>query len=259
MKQDIDSVFHKLAERYYTSVERTYKNRITRARNKAFVIDEIKKEVDFIISFLLSDEKRKELQEIFNMHYNRGESIDWIFQLIKKNFGEIDLTVTVSRLDESTGKEMVFFPTEKDKEFVKLATNEKELLKFFIRNHVYNTYRQRFSMLSATETKESIVKRQAAYNVKWTGKRDNKNEFVQLIYGLHEAGLLNNGKGEITKIVETLDDIFDVKLSDNWQSNHSKSIHKANSDYEPHIFQQIREAYNTYCIEMIDEKRKKSK
>jgi hypothetical protein len=33
------------------------------------------------------------------------------------------------------------------------------------------------------------------------GNKDSKNDFVQMIYGLHRSGIINAGKGEITKIV----------------------------------------------------------
>jgi hypothetical protein len=35
---------------------------------------------------------------------------------------------------------------------------------------------------------------------------------VQLIYALHEAGLINNGKGEITKITEALAETLELDL-----------------------------------------------
>jgi len=73
---------------------------------------------------------------------------------------------------------------------------------------------------------------------------------------LHKAGLINEGKGEITKIVEAIATVFDVKLGENWQSNHSASIHRANSDYQPLIFRKIREAYQQYIGNQIENKKK---
>ncbi|MBI2722211.1 MAG: RteC domain-containing protein [Bacteroidetes bacterium] len=97
------------------------------------------------------------------------------------------------------------------------------------------------------------------YEIKWTGKKDNKNEFVQLVYGLHKAGLINQGKGEITKIVESLAEAFKIELGKGWQANHSSSIHKANKDYEAPVFAKIREAYKTYVEEQIEHLKKKKK
>jgi hypothetical protein len=96
-----------------------------------------------------------------------------------------------------------------------------------------------------------------AYPIKWTSKKDNKNEFVQLVYGLHKAGFINEGKGEITKIVESLAGIFKIDLGKGWQANHSSSIHKAKNDYQPPIYNKIKEAYQRYMEEQIESKKKK--
>ncbi|MEO6302473.1 MAG: RteC domain-containing protein, partial [Bacteroidia bacterium] len=93
--------------------------------------------------------------------------------------------------------------------------------------------------------------------VQWTAPKDAKNDFVQLVYGLHLAGFINNGKGEITKITESLADTFEIELGKNWQSNHSASIHKANKDYIPPIFDKIKEAYLKYSKNLQQEKDKK--
>ena len=92
------------------------------------------------------------------------------------------------------------------------------------------------------------------YAINWTGKKDNKNEFVQLIYALHEAGLINNGKGEITKIVEVLAEAFNIKLSKKgWTSNHSNSIHRQTANYEPAIFKTLEGAYKKYSSSLRKE------
>jgi len=103
--------------------------------------------------------------------------------------------------------------------------------------------------------KTSLSKEKLQAIVKWTGtKSDNKNEFVQLIYALHKAGFINNGKGEITKIVESLSEVFGIELGKNWQSNHSASIHKAKHNYEPPVFKKIKEAYKEYTSDLVREK-----
>ena len=96
-----------------------------------------------------------------------------------------------------------------------------------------------------------------SYPIKWTSKKDNKNEFVQLIYGLHKAGLINEGKGEITKIVESLAGIFKIDLGKGWQANHSSSIHKAKNNYQPPVFTKIKEAYQQYMQDQVEGKKKK--
>lgn len=255
MKQDLEKIFHALVERYYTSIDRNCNSRIKKARDKEHVINEIKKDLDFSSQWLVADENKKKLADVFDTHYKTGESVDWIIALVKEAYGKLDLEPSVFRHDEETGKMIPLFPSEKDKELAKLAADEKRLLKFFVRYHVYTTYRKRFGTVTSAEALDQTGKQKAVYAVRWTGKKDNRNEFVQLIYGIHEAGLLNNGKGEITKIVETLAGIFDVKLSSNWQSNLSKSIHNATVNYEPEIFDAIKTAYSGYCSKKRKEKK----
>ena len=93
--------------------------------------------------------------------------------------------------------------------------------------------------------------------VHWTAPKEAKNDFVQLIYGLHLAGFINDGKGEITKITETLANAFGIELSKNWQSNHSASIHKSNVDYTPPVFDKAKEEYLKYFKDKRKEKNKK--
>ena len=83
-------------------------------------------------------------------------------------------------------------------------------------------------------------------SIKWTNK-DNKNDFVKIIYAMHEAKLINNGEGEITKIVEYLGSVFNVGLSKSWQSNLSKNKNDQNTDYDhTQIFDKIKKAYKDY-------------
>ena len=68
---------------------------------------------------------------------------------------------------------------------------------------------------------------------------------------------LNEGKGEIIKITESLAETFGIELGKNWQSNHSASIHKAKADYQPPIFDKVKEAYLKYAKSLAYEKKLK--
>jgi len=103
---------------------------------------------------------------------------------------------------------------------------------------------------------ESNQKPSINYKIQWTQKKENKNEFVQLVYALHEAGYINDGKGEILKIVEAMAQALNYKLSDHWHSNHYNSIHRQNSDYEPQIFKTLQQSYMKYSKKSLDEKSK---
>ena len=91
--------------------------------------------------------------------------------------------------------------------------------------------------------------------VTWKG---SQTSFIQLIYGLEKAGLLKHESSSIDKLVSDLANYFNVDLSSHWKSDHSKSIHKTNLDYDPKIFDQIKKAYLTYREQQLKNKKKSS-
>ncbi len=92
--------------------------------------------------------------------------------------------------------------------------------------------------------------------IQWTNP-DNKNDFVKIIYALHEAKLINDGEGEITKIVEYLGNVFNVGLASSWKTNLAKSINNQNSDYnQKKIFELLGDVYLNYA-QIRNEKLKK--
>jgi len=83
-----------------------------------------------------------------------------------------------------------------------------------------------------------------ASNLKWTGK--SKTEFVQLIYAIYHAKLINNNKDEITKIVEDMAKVFNYDIGDNWQDLLSKSVNNRKNGYVPKIFENLKNAFIEY-------------
>jgi hypothetical protein len=255
-KENINDVFEKLYERYYTAKERTYKNRLQKAKDKDFVFEELKKEIEFVLEMLQAKEKKK-LVEVFESHYKRGEAINYIFKLLQKSFGTNEDMASFTMKDEE-GNETTVYEREEEKALRKLASSERALTKFFVRYLVHKEMKinlpRIFDEFSQKEIKSQPL---LGYEIKWTSNKVNKNDFVQIIYALHKAGKINNGKGEITKIVETLAEVFNIKLGENWQGNHSKSIHKRKKTYEVPIFTEIESAYKQYEAELIENKRNK--
>ncbi|MFN9116271.1 MAG: hypothetical protein ACK5XN_40020 [Bacteroidota bacterium] len=99
-------------------------------------------------------------------------------------------------------------------------------------------------------TPTTITKQQPAElpSLIWQGQ---ETELIQLIYALIEAKRLPE-KGKI-KIVETIANCLGFELSTNWKSNLSKSISERNSDYQPAIFKDLEEGWNSY-VESRDKK-----
>ncbi|MHB8261013.1 MAG: RteC domain-containing protein [Bacteroidia bacterium] len=255
MKKGIGIVFDELLARYIKTVEQNIQSRIKKARDKERIKAEIRAEIKFIIDWERTAKDNAALSELFLTGYRRGEDTGKILAFIRKTFGEDVKDIKPYTEIQEDGKRISFYLSEEEKALKQLALNDRKLMKFFIRYIANLDIRKRLREIFSAQEKQE-TKLQNNPTVKWTGSKDNKNEFVQLIYGLHQAGFINNGKGEITKITEALAGVFDIALGKNWQSNLSASIHKANSDYQPLIFIKIQEAYKQYTESLRKEKRK---
>lgn len=87
-------------------------------------------------------------------------------------------------------------------------------------------------------------------NIQWL--KDNKTEFTHFIYALFHGGYLSNKEKEKTKLVEEIAKLFNIELSENWQSNLSKSILKSKNGYEPEIFNELKKEFEKYYTEIIN-------
>lgn len=252
MKKDLNTVFDELVSRYIKTIEKDYQSRYKRAKDKDFIKEELKKGTDFILDWTWLDTSKGKLIGVFTEMYKRGDDIENILAHIRKVFGEIEDELPFKRIEN--GKKITLYISEEDKVLRKLALDQRRLLKLMIRDTAYRKIQKRLPTMF--EEPENIPVTNS-YPIKWTSKKDNKNEFVQLIYGLHKAGLINEGKGEITKIVESLAGVFKIDLGKGWQANHSSSIHKAKNNYQPPVFTKIKEAYQQYIQDQVEGKRKK--
>lgn len=254
MKKDIGILFDALLLRYIKTIEKNIKARIKKARDKEKVKADIKAEFDFIIHWEQANENKALFSGVFLEQYKRGEDTGKILAHIRKVFGEdVEDILPFTRIEN--GQHITLYLSEEEKAIKQLALNDRKLMKFFIRFIANLEIEKRLpDLLSGEQPQEIRLQNHSA--IKWTASKDNKNEFVQLIYGLYQAGFINDGKGEITKIVEELAEVFGVSLGKNWQSNHSASIHKAKHDYQPLIFHKIRQAYEAYTQSLIEDKKK---
>jgi hypothetical protein len=248
--KDIGTVFEELLTRYIKTVEKNIKSRMKAARDKDHVRTEITAEIDLSVTWTKIGNK---LAVTFLEGYKRGEDTTKIFARIRKVFGEDVEDIKPFRRIEN-GQPITLYLSAEEKALKELALNDRKLMKFLVRHIAYLDIQKRLPELLAEQG--SPESNQIIPVVKWTASKDNKNEFVQLIYSLHQAGYINGGKGEITKITETLAGVFGISLGNNWQSNHSASIHKAKRDYQPPIFRKIQEAYQTYTADLIEDKKK---
>ncbi len=253
MNKDLNQIFEELLKRYTAVIEKEYLHRYKKAKDKEFILAELKNDTDFVLGWETLTLENSKLIDVFSTRYKRGEDINDILNHIKKTFGEVDDELPFKRIEN--GKKITIYLSEEEKALKKLALDKRKLFKLLIRSIAFTDIQKRMTEMFSETTLKSKLN---SYNgLKWTAKKDNKNEFVQLIYGLHKAGFINEGKGEITKIIETLAEIFKIELGKGWQANHSSSIHKGNRDYKAKIFKTIEEAYHNYCEELRESAKKR--
>ena len=248
MYNNLTDKFEKLVQRYLSTIEKHLKERQSIAKDWEFVTGEITREMNLMENMLSSPKKAEELTRDFLSQYKSGISMESIVADLRNRYG-VNEELLHRNSDQGKPLQVIWGEDDEQGNITRLASDEKQLLKFLVQFMTIQQLKQRLPDLLSAE--QAPIKNEHIYPVQWTANRDNKTEFVQLIYALHEAGYLNNGTGEITKIVESLADAFNVNLSKNWQSNLSASIHKSNSDYQPPIFDKIATAYSLYADRLI--------
>jgi hypothetical protein len=241
--------YDKLLSRYVAHIERNMKERLTNARDKVAVFEDIGSELANVNRLMLATPKAAELLGNFVQQYKSGVTIDEILEDLKLRYGYDDEAFAghINKQKNLT----IYYANDEDRRFTLLASEKPKLLKFLVRYMALQQIKERLSSLSIKADKTSQAENITLYPVMWTGSRNNNNEFVQLIYALHEAGYLNEGNGEITKIVESLASILKISLGKGWQSNLSSSVHKSKKDYEPPVFEKIKQAYLRYADDLI--------
>jgi len=241
--------YDKLLSRYVAHIERNMKERLANARDKVAIFEDIGSELANVNRLMLATPKAAELLGDFVQQYKSGVTIDEILEDLKRRYGYHDEAFAghINKHADLT----IYYVNDEDLRFTLLASEKRKLLKFLVRYMAIQQIKERLSSLSTKADKTSHAENITLYPVIWTGSRNNNNEFVQLIYGLHEAGYLNEGNGEITKIVESLASILKISLGKGWQSNLSSSIHKSKKDYEPPVFEKIKQAYLRYADDLI--------
>jgi hypothetical protein len=102
----------------------------------------------------------------------------------------------------------------------------------------------------ALKTLESNKLPQNTSGIRWK-EGATQVDFIQLVYALHESGLLRNEKQQVTKLVEDIAVLFNFKLGNNWQKNYSDNKNNRNHGYEIKIFSELEKSYKNYLIRTL--------
>lgn len=213
--------------------------------NKALVYNELEKE------YLVKKEKARDLRHVIKKSFEDLDKRSAEYSSKVKGFNftvkryEVEDYLNEDKnatLNEALIKATNGFKASEIENIVKVLSTSRAFGEF---NQLLRDEEDKLSAPDFKDEKELIDK----IDINWTNG-NNKTDFVKLIYGFHKAKLINNGKGDITKIVETLGNQFNVGLGKGWQSNLSKNKNARNNDYDSlEIFDRIKNAYESYLKE----------
>lgn len=251
MNRDFQQNFEGLLQNYIDTLENNCLDQLKRAKDKPYVLDRILNQARGMMRFYsLTFSKHNKAFNFFLENYYRGKEIIGILNMISENYPEA--MQMEPEVDERDQIELITFSKEAEKLIKQFPENSQNLVRFHIGYLALDEVIKRIPTYLDQKPEDNKVNSNKI--TQWTAPKDAKNDFVQLIYGLHMAGYLNDGKGEITKITEALAETFGVDLGKNWQSNHSSSIHKAKEGYQPPIFDKIKQAYLSYSKGLVKRK-----
>ncbi len=251
MKKDLNQIFDELLNSYIKTIETNCLDQLKKAKNKTSVQDLILNQVRGMTRcYSRVFSKHTKAFNYFIAKYNAGENIETILEKIKTDYPTA--LKIIPEKDDRENVDLIPFGKEEGLLLSEFPSEHQKIISFHAAYLALNEIAKRIPGYLNKEEKIPIAKSV----LKWTAPKDTKNEFVQLVYGLHQAGFINNGTGEIIKITETLGEVFGLDLGKNWQSNHSASIHKANSDYKPQVFDKIEQAYIRYATGQREHKKK---
>jgi hypothetical protein len=265
-KESFQSKFLNLRTRYASYCICKIQKKIDKARDEDFAREQYLPSIlNFDFSRLHGFEKT--IMESFEYDYRLGSDADEILPDLIKDIGyKIEYMdefmdqwgnkmAEWNEEDREKAREELFL--DRRDELIQLS-NPNNLLRLVAKNYGERDLRDHFkSPIDGAKTlaAEFQIESHKPTEIEWTGDpKTGKLDFIKLIYGMHHAGLLNNGEGEITKITESVAYHFNVKLGKSWQSSLTRNRQERNIDYDHFkVFKEIQESYAKY-MERKDQK-----
>jgi hypothetical protein len=139
------------------------------------------------------------------------------------------------------------YPKKEHKKLIENLAKYDVIIKFYDQISKDSPY-----SIKTKESEKLIVNKSG---IKWK-EGATKVDFIQLVYALHESGLLQNEKKHVTKLVEELAFLFNFDLGINWQQIHTDSKNNRSHGYEIKIFNELEKSYNEYLNANLKKNRK---
>jgi len=137
MSKNLGHIFEKLLTRYLSTIEKKYRERYRAARQKSKVLAELKKETGIFIALSENDPEQRKIVEIFNVLYNRGSDVNEIFFCMRNIFNVHDHANLSKVVSRTLPEQVTFFIGGEDKALKYLSQEERNLMKFILRDVAY--------------------------------------------------------------------------------------------------------------------------
>lgn len=212
--------FIELTIRYFEEYKVAYLNKISNAiESKRPVVHQK------FLEYLIYTEKLKIESEL-------GQN----FIIINELEEEFGIDSSLSKADIFNQK-IEAHPKKENKKLINNLAKLDSIIKFYDQISKDSIY--------AIKTKVSDKSQANITGIKWK-EGATKTDFIQLVYALHESGLLRNEKEHVTKLVIELAALFHFDIGPNWQQLHTDSKTKRNNGYEIKIFCDLENSYKKY-------------
>lgn len=212
--------FEKLSLKYFEAYKVAYLNKISNAiESKRPVVHQK------FLDRLIYAEKLKIESEL-------GQK----FTILNELHEEFGINSTLSK-DDIFNQKISLHPKKEHKKLIDNLAKLNSIIKFYdqiSKDSPYALKKVESDKLSANNT-----------GLKWK-EGATKTDFIQLVYALHESGLLRNEKEHVTKLVEELAVLFNFDLGVNWQQIHTDSKTNRSIGYEIKIFNELEKSYKKY-------------
>lgn len=212
--------FEKLSLKYFEAYKVAYLKKISNAiESKRPVVHQK------FLDYLIYTDKLK-------IESDLGQNFTIINEL-EEEFG-IDSSLSKSDI---FNQKISLYPKKHQKKLIENLAKLDSIIKFYYQISKDSTY--------SIKTKEYDNFQANITGIKWK-EGATKTDFIQLVYALHESGLLRNEKQHVTKLVEELAVLFNFDLGVNWKQIHTDSKKNRNNGYEIKIFNELEKSYKKY-------------
>jgi hypothetical protein len=256
MENKYEQRLQKLIPVFYRYFDNEFEKKVIVARNKRIIAEDLIKDFNSFKAVLsIMDDYQKNLISKFSEDFSRGIPIDELIitesTKIQKNITDgIEINSELIGFSNPYRMVILFAKFAAYHEFIKSKKNIFDEL-YDENNQVIYEYRDIEKALFNLTDIEFVMKNITS-EIVWTGSKIN---FIKIMYALFLSGNINDGKGQITKIIPDAAKLLGVKNLGAWSSDLSMHLNTTKKDDLPvEIFYELHDVFKDYAKKIKDKK-----